>query len=470
MTHFEQLAAFLTLSVALPLAYGQGGKDTGIPDGFLNSSGVLQTIGASGTLDLTGPFFQSFGTNGRSCGSCHRPAQAWTISAGEVKQRFDATEGLDPIFSPNDGSVCDHDIDTSTLGGRRRAYRLLLRRALIRVTMDVPASAEFTVAGVENPYGCSDTATLSLYRRPLPATNLRFLSTVMWDGRESSVETMTQNITLATNPGDLKADLAHQALGATNGHAQAATPLPVAQQNAIVDFELGLATAQAYDFRAGLLNAGGANGGPAYVAQKVAPAFLIGSNDPFVAGFTPSIFNLYDAWTDAQPDGAVDAEQAAARARIARGQELFNSKPIRITGVAGLNDALNQESIDGTCGTCHDSLNAGNHSLAVPLNIGVGDLGGPLDLSYLPVITLRNKKTGEIRVTTDPGRAMVTGLWKDIGRLKGPVLRGLAARAPYFHNGSARTLKDVVDFYQKRFDIGFTAREKQDLVAFLSAL
>ncbi len=86
------------------------------------------------------------------------------------------------------------------------------------------------------------------------------------------------------------------------------------------------------------------------------------------------------------------------------------------------------------------------------------------------MITLQNKTTLEVKVTTDPGRALITGLWKDVGRLKGPVLRGLASRAPYFHNGSANSLGDVLDFYDKRFKVGFTAQEKQDLIAFLSAL
>jgi cytochrome c peroxidase len=64
----------------------------------------------------------------------------------------------------------------------------------------------------------------------------------------------------------------------------------------------------------------------------------------------------------------------------------------------------------------------------------------------------------------------VTGRWKDINRFKAPSMRALAARAPYFHNGSASTLSAVVDFYEKRFLIGLSAAEKADLVAFLSAL
>ena len=69
-----------------------------------------------------------------------------------------------------------------------------------------------------------------------------------------------------------------------------------------------------------------------------------------------------------------------------------------------------------------------------------------------------------------PGRALITGSWKDVGKVKGPILRGLAARAPYFHNGSADSLRDVLDFYENRFHIGFTAQEREDLIAFLNAL
>jgi len=187
---------------------------------------VLETFNtANAPIDLTGPFFQSLGTNGRSCATCHRPGQGWSISADEVKVRFALTQGLDPIFRTNDGSNCDHSIDTSTVQGRRKAYSLLIDKGLIRVTVQAPSSAEFNVVSVVNPYGCSDPSTLSMYRRPLPSTNLRLLSTVMWDGRESSAQTGTQKITFATNPGDLLADLAHQSMDATNGHAQASTPL-----------------------------------------------------------------------------------------------------------------------------------------------------------------------------------------------------------------------------------------------------
>lgn len=457
------------------LVGGQTAGSQSLPNLFPlpNGSGLVATYNAGGRpIDLSGPFFQSLGANGRSCASCHLPTEGWSISADEVKLRFELTLGLDPIFRTNDGSNCDHNIDTSSLQGRRNAYSLLRNKGLIRVALAMPANAEFTVLSVVNPYGCGDTATLSMYRRPLPATNLRFLSTVMWDGRESSVQTGTQKITYATNPTDLLADLAHQALDATNGHAQGTTPLTAQQQQSIVNFEMALTTAQLYDYRAGDLTARGANGGPSAMATQTMQAFFVGINDPLgqnphAVPFTPAIFNLFDAWANLR--SRLD-DPTGQRASVLRGQTLFNSKPINITGVAGLNDDLNKPSLPGTCGTCHDSPNVGNHSVSAPLNIGVSDVNSSLDVSYLPVFALQNKNTHEIKMTTDPGRALITGLWNDVGRLKGPVLRGLASRAPYFHNGSAGSVGDVIDFYNKRFNIGFTEQERSDLIAFLNTL
>ena len=75
---------------------------------------------------------------------------------------------------------------------------------------------------------------------------------------------------------------------------------------------------------------------------------------------------------------------------------MFNSKPITISGVGGINDVAGlPASFSGTCGTCHDSPNVGDHSVSAPLNIGVADLTSPLDVSYLPVFTLVNNATSE---------------------------------------------------------------------------
>src|SRR5215217_7068864 len=60
---------------------------------YPNATGILQTFSATGKVDLTGPFFQSLGTNGRSCSSCHQPGEAWSVSAAGVAERFERTEG-----------------------------------------------------------------------------------------------------------------------------------------------------------------------------------------------------------------------------------------------------------------------------------------------------------------------------------------------------------------------------------------
>ena len=339
--------------------------------------------------------------------------------------------------------------------------------------------ADFEVVQVENSYGCVDRKAVSVYRRPLPVTNLRFLSSVMWDGRGSSGLAGTVPIAAATNPDDLMTDLAQQARDAGRVH-EASRPLTPHQVQSIVKFEISLATAQAFDDKAGALDAGGAKGGPATLATWTIPAFFVGINDP--RGGDPHAIKpedavrLFDAWSD-RPYGRVYSDvpaaidsQSSRRASIARGQVLFNQKPFAIRGVVGLNDTLRLPSITGACGTCHNSPNAGNRSVEALMNTGTTDTEGPLDVSYLPTITLRNRHTDEVKMTTDPGLALITGHWNDIGKVKVPILRGLAARPPYFHNGSAQSLGEVIDFYNKRFHAGISAREREDLIAFLSSL
>ena len=203
--------------------------------------------------------------------------------------------------------------------------------------------------------------------------------------------------------------------------------------------------------------------------------FFIGINDPLglnPAGalFDPDSVTIFDAWENLQGTPADD--HTAARESVARGEDIFESTPITIRGIAGLTDVLAPPVIVGTCTTCHDTPNVGNHSVARFLNIGTADYPARpgLDAPGLPVYTLRCTTRDPLMQTTDPGRAMISGKCADIGRFKVPILRDLAARAPYFHNGSGATLDDVVTFYDNRFNMGLTPQEKDDLVAFLRSL
>jgi hypothetical protein len=441
---------------------------------FPNPSGYAATFSTTGFIDLANPFFQSLGTNGRRCSSCHQQSDGWTVNPPSLRRRFEETRGLDPIFRLNDGANSP-DADVSTVTARREAYSMLLNKGLIRVGIGIPNGAEFELIEVDDPYGFASAKELSLFRRPLPSTNVAFLSTVMWDGRETFKDPTSHDCVVGTSNcfASIHFDLADQSNAATLGHAQAAQPLTQAQREAIVAFESGLFTAQIFDRDAKQLIAKGALGGPYYLGRE---QFYFGIND-VVSGdyrtrapFDPNVFTLYRAWEDEHKRRDANDEHSvvAARLAVARGEKLFNTKPIVITDVKGLNDDLQVKSLSGSCTACHDTPNSGNHSIPAPLDIGLTD--ATRRAPDMPLYTLRNKTTQEIIQTTDPGRALISGRWRDIGRFKGPILRALATRAPYFHNGFAKDLEAVVDFYNERFSIGFTAEEKADLVAFLKTL
>jgi len=452
------LTAVLVLAIATAYAAsavpGAVGRAT-----FPNPGGVVATVGMD-EGDAGNPFFEELGTNGRTCATCHQPAQGWSITPQELRDRFDRTGGLDPIFRTNDGSNCE-GADVSTLPARARAFSLLLQKGLIRIALDVPSHPEFDIAEVDDPYRCGSPLTsASMYRRPLPSANLKYLSAVMWDGRQST-------------PGQAIRDgLRAQVIEAVTSHAQGPPPSPE-KVRAVVDFELRLFATQVVDRSAGSLTEAPARSGPGALAREV---FCIGINDPIGMlpsmpgscaarsdGLNPLVFTLFRGWSDSSSED---------RLAVSRGESIFNTRQFVIDAVPGLNgrpeDPVHRPILNGTCTICHDTPNAGNHSVPMALNIGVADAGRRT--ADLPLYTLRRRATGEVLQTTDPGRAMVTGKWNDIGKFKGPVLRALAARPPYFHDGSAATLADVVRFYDTRFQARFTEQEKADLIAFLKAL
>ncbi len=447
-------------------------------------------MNVNGRTDFRNAFFRSLGTNGRSCNTCHAADQAMSISPPRIRELYERTHGADPLFASVDGANCTNVKQTD-----RSGHSLLLEHGLIRVAIALPATAQFTLSVVHDPTGCalfsdpkSGLLTASVYRRPLPSTNLGFLSAVMFDGRET-IAPLTNGVTFLTN---LRADLTHQAHDAVMGHAQARQAPSDGQLAEIVNFELGLFTAQAWDRSAGRLDAG-ARGGALNLSEQ---PFYPGINDalgadPTGAAFESNSMRLFDIWADAaHADGG---SRAQARADIAAGEVLFNTAPATITNVRGLNDnaALGRPtSFLGTCTTCHDTPNVGNHSVPLPLDIGTAHTPLPgfesdplvaagieqLDEPDLPVFLVNgcpnpfNPGQPESFYTTDPGKALVSGLCSDLNRLKGPILRGLAGRAPYFHNGAAASLMQAVNFYNERFRMNLTQRQKEQLVAFLGSL
>jgi hypothetical protein len=186
----------------------------------------------------------------------------------------------------------------------------------------------------------------------------------------------------------------------------------------------------------------------------------------------------------------------ARRESIARGEAIFSHKVFVINKVAGLNDIKGDAdgTEPGTCTTCHSNKNVLNDTAGDPKRLGIMDNSSGVNIMpwtsdfprfafYCPTdsipffsnqVTSSNCPEGsticEEFITTDPGKGLITGECKDLGKMKVPILRGLASRAPYFHGGNAATLMDVVNFYDQRFDIRLTDQEKWDLVNYLNSL
>ena len=108
------------------------------------------------------------------------------------------------------------------------------------------------------------------------------------------------------------------------------------------------------------------------------------------------------------------------------------------------------------CDRCHENV---NFTLNAYSNIGVG-------------MDKPNPDLGRYAITNDP---------RDWGVFKIPTLRDVEHTAPYMHDGSLKTLEEVVDFYNKggipnkNLDsnirkLDLTEQDKKDLVAFLKAL
>jgi len=380
---------------------------------FQNPGGHAATFSTQGFVDLTGEYFQAQGTNGRSCASCHIPQEAWSINPGTLQRLFDETGGTHPIFNLLDAN--NPGMDVSTVEARRAAYSMLLSRGIFRRGGALRTEREWDLVAVDDPHGFANLTRLVQWRRVMPTINFAVGSaTVNWDGGN----------TVGT---DQRAGLINQATRNITGAQQGPSATAEVIAN-IVDFESSLFTAQLRVPGVGRLDSDGARGGPQALSIMAKMA---------------GRFDLFDAWAN---------HINPRRAQIARGQELFN----------------NINAGGPRCGACHNSANNGTsiNNLLFDIRTASAEVRTP----GLPLYTFRNRVTGEERQLTDSGRGNVTGLWTDLGRFKTPTLRALAARAPYFHNGIAATLPDVVRHYENHLGFIFTDAERADLVAFLNAL
>lgn len=399
-----------------------------LPNNFpiLNGAGTGATYSSEGFVDLDNAFATApAGGNGRTCSTCHAVESGWTINPWQIETLFWLTDGTHPIFNPLDAN--NPNANVSTKFARQQAYSNMISRGVFRRGGAVVANAEFEVLSVDDPNGFADTTRFVFFRRPLSTANMYLITGVLWDDR----------LTVSGDGTPPRQGLFNQARGTVTGAMQA-PPATEATLNAMVDDELQLATAQLAIHGLGRLDSCGARGGPQNLASQT-----------LVAGR----WDLFDAWINLVPGSCTTRAADRKRAQIARGQELFNEK---------------QSATGGRCRGCHNVINNGTNLNGTLFDIHVSSAANRPPNT--PLYTLRNRTTGETKQITDPGKAFVSGRWNDLGRFKAPSLRGLAARAPYFHNGMAGTLRAVVHHYEDELGFNFTADEEDDLVAFLEAL
>jgi len=124
--------------------------------------------------------------------------------------------------------------------------------------------------------------------------------------------------------------------------------------------------------------------------------------------------------------------------------------------------------LDAKCDACHLIMTAGLHPFA--LKYVLFDDG-----------KFHNLGVDAAKHNPDPGRYAVTLDPADLGRFRTPTLRNVALTAPYFHDGSAATLADVVEFYDKGGNpnpnldpalrpLKLRPEQKRDLISFLESL
>ena len=420
-----------------------------------NEYGVAETFHTSGAIDFTNPFFQPLGTNPRTCGTCHSPDQGWTMTAAANKALFKATDGLAPLFNlVDEGTRPDSDISTKDL--RRQVFETTVKLAVTRFTRTINTAAfQFTVVP-EDPSGFSNSTRVLNFRRPTASINQTKVSSIL---------------NTAGSPQDIPATDANLMNGAAGLHEQrdvTNNPVPTDQRNAGRDLMLGTFFAQIKDNGAGRLDVGGAMGGPANIVNF---PFTLGMNDPILspATFNRKVFNIYDAWEVFAVNGRHNDCQQDAKAAIYRGQEIFNFLEFDITGVPGFNDVVGQTTYRGTCSTCHNTPNIGGHSVIRMMDIGTAEEAVCNPLFPILTVTHNTDTTVAPRRICDMGRGG-NGVWADLAKFRVAPLRGLAAKAPYFHDGQAKNLKQAIKFHEERFNIDLSHGRRKDLEAFLGAL
>jgi cytochrome c peroxidase len=450
-------------------------------DGPVNEAGTTSVSAAVKQKQPDGEelFNTAFaGTNGRSCASCHVPGEHFALTPAHVAATL-ASNPSDPLFNPMDA-----DDPTAAVPSYEH-----LKKGLVRVTLTLPDNMDvldpFTGAVVTRP-----DRTLDVWRAVPTVENAAITAPYQYDGRKGTLQ--------------------QQAQGAISSHSQGPI-VASADLDAIADFQKNRFTSNRAK----------------WVAQKLEKGWPMATID--------------------RPELKMDELTASQQ----RGLAIYNAACEPCHGGATTHQIVDRAVHDFAIPEVKTDGNVLYDVSVTPpvpvkaplpndefLNIGtanltyLGQLGFPgMFNATVPMPQYRYRfYTDATRTTvradlppvpqfdptnpflpatdangapivgpnflpqfwsTDPGRAIVTGDPHDFEAFDVPALRGIANSAPYFHDNSAETLRDLVNVYSRFivqffpmlnrplvnppepgsfFPESFTPAEKDDLMAFLTIL
>lgn len=451
-----------------------------------NEAGDLRLILVDGPMPTRGhPFFEPLGKYGRACVTCHQPADGMSLSTASAQQQWQRNDHKDPLFAAYDGSNCP-DLPQD----ERASHSLLLDHGLFRIPRPWPPRAhdgsvitpDFTLQVERDPTGCnlsktwglaSATPMVSVYRRPRPVANFKYIQAMGFNYDPK------QGLPLPIDPetgkpvsGNLMADrralsLDAQMRDAAHHHLGFNTALKPEDMARIRDFESRIYVAQQASRIGGALDSGGAQGGPAMLRDS--PPGRLGSQGI-------PLWSEFDAWAKAAEDPRLTPEQREWRKSVARGAAIFRDHTFLINDSSGINSRIGfGNPVRDRCAFCHNMSQMGMDVAPGQVDLGTTTLPYADPAPHLPLFKITctgqpHPHYGREIYTHDPGFALTTGRCADVGKITLQTLRGLAARPPYFSNGSAKTLREVIEYYDRRYNIGYSEQEIQDLVNLMEAL
>jgi cytochrome c peroxidase len=376
-------------------------------------------------------------SNGRSCATCHVPSEDTALRPASVEARL-AADPQDPLFNR---------IDADDPSAEEPGFEHL-KKGLVRVVLPLPDNMDVI-----------DAAGVVI----TPADRTIFV----WRG----VPTIAN--TAATGPYQLDgraATLQDQAQAAILGHSQG-RPVSRHLLDEIARFEAGSFTS----WRARFVGELAALGVP--VAQIPRP-------EPFMS-LSPEEKRgrqLYDRACEACHGGATTDRIVNRQVHDAFFPVLKPDGNVRFEMVPGKGPVpvrLSRPNVE--------FLNVGYGLASYAAQLGFGTtFTSPLELPHYrfrfyqdgtrreatvdlpPVPVTKSGDPRDLRpaldaegfpivgpnlvpqlFTTDPGRAAVTGDPADFEAFDVPQMRGIANTAPYFHDNSSATLRDVLDNYSR---------------------